>query len=71
VPGRKIGGNYSSKQERHDDIKTTGTPTYGSLLGPLLILTSGGSKYGIVIVDDFSRFTWVFFLQDKTETKEH
>jgi hypothetical protein len=21
----------------------------------------GGSKYGLVIVDDFSRFTWVFF----------
>jgi transposase InsO family protein len=27
------------------------------------------SKYGLVIVDDFSRFTWVFFLQDKTETQ--
>jgi transposase InsO family protein len=26
-------------------------------------------KYGLVIVDDFSRFTWVFFLQDKTETQ--
>jgi hypothetical protein len=21
----------------------------------------GGSKYGLVIVDDFPRFTWVFF----------
>jgi hypothetical protein len=31
------------KQERHDDIKTTGTPTYGSLRissDPLLILSS-------------------------------
>jgi hypothetical protein len=26
-------------------------------------------KYGLVIVDDFSRFTWVFFLQDKSETQ--
>jgi transposase InsO family protein len=29
-----------------------------------------GNKYGIVIVDDYSRFTWVFFLQDKSETQE-
>jgi hypothetical protein len=27
------------------------------------------SKYGLVIVDDFSRFTWVFFLKDKSETQ--
>jgi hypothetical protein len=25
-------------------------------------LSIGGSKYGLVIVDDFSRFTWVFIL---------
>jgi hypothetical protein len=31
VPGRKTSGNHSSKQERDDDIKTTRTPTYGSL----------------------------------------
>jgi transposase InsO family protein len=35
----------------------------------LPILASRGSKYGLVIVDDFSRFTWVFFLQDKSETQ--
>ena len=27
-----------------------------------------GSKYGLVIVDDFSRFTWVSFLAHKDET---
>jgi hypothetical protein len=27
----KIGENYSSKQECDDNIKTTGTATYGSL----------------------------------------
>jgi transposase InsO family protein len=32
-------------------------------------LSIGGSKYGLVIVVDFSRFTWVFFLQDKFETQ--
>jgi hypothetical protein len=38
------------------------------LFGPIAYLSIGGSKYGLVIVDDFSRFTWVFFLQDKLET---
>jgi hypothetical protein len=35
------------------------------LFGPVAYLSIGGSKYGLVIVDDFSRFTWVFFLQDR------
>jgi hypothetical protein len=26
-----------------------------------------GNKYGFVIVDDLSRFTWVFFLNDKSK----
>jgi hypothetical protein len=41
------------------------------LFGPVAYLSIGGSKYGLAIVDDFSRLTWVFFLQDKSETKEH
>jgi transposase InsO family protein len=39
------------------------------LFGPVAYLSIRGSKYGLVIVDDFSRFTWVFFLQDKSETQ--
>jgi transposase InsO family protein len=30
----------------------------------------GGSKYYLVIVDDYSRFTWVLFLQEKSQTQE-
>jgi hypothetical protein len=29
----------------------------------------GGNKYGLIIVDDYSCFSWIFFLQDKDETK--
>jgi transposase InsO family protein len=68
MPGRKAGGRHSSQQECDDDIKTTGAPTHGSLR-PVAYLSIRGSKYGLVIVDDFSRFTWVFFLQDKSETQ--
>jgi transposase InsO family protein len=39
------------------------------LFGPIAYISIGGNKYGLVIVDDFSRFTWVFFLQDKSEAK--
>jgi transposase InsO family protein len=39
------------------------------LFGPIAYISMGGNKYGLVIVDDFSRFTWVFFLQDKSEAK--
>jgi hypothetical protein len=40
------------------------------LFGPIAYISIGGNKYGLVIVDDYSRFTWVFFLQDKNETQE-
>jgi hypothetical protein len=37
--------------------------------GPIAYLSIGGSKYGLAIVDDFSRLTWLLFLQDKSETQ--
>jgi transposase InsO family protein len=39
------------------------------LFEPVAYLSIGGSKYGLVIVDVFSCFTWVFFLQNKSETQ--
>ena len=39
------------------------------LFGPIAYISIGGNKYGLVIVNDFSRFTWVFFLQDKSEAQ--
>jgi hypothetical protein len=39
------------------------------IFGHVAYLNIGGSKYGLVIVDDYSRFTWVYFLQDKYETQ--
>jgi transposase InsO family protein len=40
------------------------------LFGPVAYISIGSNKYGLVIIDDYSRFTWVFFLQDKGETQE-
>jgi hypothetical protein len=47
------------------NVMTTSRPLellHMDLFGPVAYLSIGGSKYGLVIVDDFSRFTWVFFL---------
>jgi transposase InsO family protein len=40
------------------------------LFGPVAYISISGNKYGLVIVDDYSRFTYVLFLQDKSETTE-
>ena len=37
------------------------------LFGPQNYASLGGNKYVLVIVDDFSHFTWVFFLDDKSK----
>nr|GEV71487.1 integrase, catalytic region, zinc finger, CCHC-type, peptidase aspartic, catalytic [Tanacetum cinerariifolium] len=40
------------------------------LCGPMQVQTINGKKYILVIVDDYSRFTWVKFLRSKDETPE-
>ena len=37
------------------------------LFGPSRICSLSGKKYAFVIVDDFTRFTWVFFLTHKND----
>nr|GFC10870.1 integrase, catalytic region, zinc finger, CCHC-type, peptidase aspartic, catalytic [Tanacetum cinerariifolium] len=38
------------------------------LCGPIRVESVNGKKYILVIVDDYSRFTWVKFLRSKDET---
>jgi transposase InsO family protein len=57
----------------HKNIMTTDRPLellHMDLFGLIAYLSIGGSKYCLVIVYDYSRFTWVFFLQDKSQTQE-
>ena len=37
------------------------------LFGPVAYVSIGGKKYDLVIVDDYSRFMWMFFVYDKSE----
>ncbi|GKB46006.1 retrovirus-related pol polyprotein from transposon TNT 1-94 [Tanacetum coccineum] len=41
---------------------------YMDLCSPMRMKTINGKKYILVIVDDYSRFTWVKFLRSKDET---
>ena len=37
------------------------------LFGPSRTMSLGGNLYALVVVDDFSRFTWTLFLHSKKE----
>jgi hypothetical protein len=66
--GKQVGVHHP-----HKNIMTTDRPLellHMDLFGPIAYISIGGSKYYLVIVDDYSRFTWVFFLQDKSQTQE-
>nr|GEY43764.1 hypothetical protein [Tanacetum cinerariifolium] len=40
------------------------------LCGPMWVASINGKKYVLVIVDDYSRYTWTHFLRSKDETPE-
>jgi transposase InsO family protein len=40
------------------------------LFGSIAYISIDGSKYYLMIVNDYSCFTWVFFLQEKYQTQE-
>jgi transposase InsO family protein len=40
-------------------------------IGPSRIRFMGGKWYILIIVDDYSRYSWVFFLESKDQVFEH
>jgi transposase InsO family protein len=66
--GKQVGAPHHVK-----NIITTTRPLemlHMDLFGPITYISIGGNKYGLVIADDYSRFTCVFFLHDKSETQD-
>ena len=39
--------------------------------GPMPIKSMNGSRYVLIFIDDFSRYTWVFFIKKKSEVLEN
>jgi hypothetical protein len=65
--GKQVGVHHP-----HKNIMTTDRPLellHMDLFSPIAYISIGRSKYCLVIVDDYSRFTWVFFLQKKSKPK--
>ncbi|XP_075079723.1 uncharacterized protein LOC142164954 [Nicotiana tabacum] len=63
-------GNRTSNSFKNKDIVSTSKPLqllHMDLFGPTRTASIGGKRYAFVIVDDYSRFTWVIFLSHKDE----
>ena len=61
--GKKVRNSFKSK-----NLISTSRPLellHVDLFGPMDVLSMGGKSYGFVIVDDYSRFPWVYFLAYK------
>jgi hypothetical protein len=62
-------GKHVGVHHPHKNITTTERLLellHMDLFGLIAYISIGGSKYCLVIVDDYSRFTWVFFLQENS-----
>jgi transposase InsO family protein len=67
--GKMIAASYSP-------VNTVMTEHPGQLLymdtvGPSWVRSMGGKWYVLVIIDDYSRYSWVFYLESKDEVFEH
>jgi transposase InsO family protein len=66
--GKQVGSHHP-----HKNIMTTDRPLellHMDLFDPIAYIGISESKYCLVIMVDYSRFTWVFFLQEKSQTQE-
>ena len=43
---------------------------HSDISGPIPITSMNGLRYILTFIDDFSRYTWVFFLRKKSEVCE-
>ncbi|KAJ9560217.1 hypothetical protein OSB04_005377 [Centaurea solstitialis] len=66
--GKQTRASFKSKQ-----ISSISSPLqllHMDLFGPVNVQSIGGKKYTLVIVDEYSRYTWVFLLRAKSDAPE-
>ena len=44
---------------------------HSDLMGPFLVLSMSKARYVLSFIDDYTRFTWVYFLKLKSEVFQH
>nr|GEV75871.1 retrovirus-related Pol polyprotein from transposon TNT 1-94 [Tanacetum cinerariifolium] len=60
----------SSKSKAVPSSKERLNLLHMDLCGPMRVASINGKKYILVIIDDYSRYTWTLFLRSKDETPE-
>ncbi|GJT14178.1 retrovirus-related pol polyprotein from transposon TNT 1-94 [Tanacetum coccineum] len=65
----KIGKQAHASHKAKNVVSTTRCLEllHMDLFGPSAVRSYGGNRYTLVIVDDYSRYTWTRFLKDKTK----
>ncbi|KAJ9535705.1 LOW QUALITY PROTEIN: hypothetical protein OSB04_un001143 [Centaurea solstitialis] len=64
-------GKQHKSSHKSKEVNSISSPLqliHMDLFGPTNVMSIGKKSYCLVIVDDFSRFTWVYFLKTKDET---
>ncbi|GJY55161.1 retrovirus-related pol polyprotein from transposon TNT 1-94 [Tanacetum coccineum] len=70
--------SYEMSKAKRSSFKSKAVPSskgrlnllHMDLCGPMRVASINGKKYILVIVDDYSRYTWTLFLRSKDETPE-
>ncbi|KAK1414965.1 hypothetical protein QVD17_30731 [Tagetes erecta] len=68
LKGKQHRMSFKSKQE--NSISKPLQMLHMDLFGPTNVQSIGKKSYCLVIIDDFTRFSWVYFLHVKSETAE-
>ena len=63
--GKQVGNTHPKKSMM--STSKTFELLHIDLFGPTQYTSIDGNKYGFVIVDDYTRYTWIFFLVDKSD----
>ena len=64
------------RKAKHPDTQTSATSRllellHLDLMGPTRTKSLRGKRYIMVVVDDFTRYTWVILLKSKSDASEH
>nr|GFC73191.1 hypothetical protein [Tanacetum cinerariifolium] len=66
-------GKIHRKHHKSKTVFASNKPLYllhMDLCGPMRVQSINGKRYVLVVVDDYSRYTWVFFLHSKDEASD-
>ena len=68
----QIGKQVKSKHPPITEVQTSRPLEllHIDLMGPARVQSLGGKRYILIVVDDFTRYTWIVLLRDKAKASE-